>query len=552
MTKQGTKKSIRKVKDMGKVLSLEFSNKYIKMLDGSRSGNSLTVNKSILLEVEKGCIDDGKVIDIDSVINTVNEAISKNNIRAKKAIFTIHTNSTVTRNIELPVLKSKSDTMSMIKSELSQLMPVDLNQYKLIYKKTESVNADGAEKGKYIVYGLPTYMFEQYMLLAEKLKLELIAFELAFNTLDKIYDKKLFINNNPLKSGVVSAFLDIGYDSLTFSVVNNGKNDFSRTSQNGIKDIVKNFGAVHYLSDEEALKEIEKISLMPDDISEISKLNIVEENINIWIDELSRYIRYYNSVNKEKQIEKIYLYGIYSNIKGLPEYIESHINIETVLITSLSNTVFRDKDNESITTYFTTALSLHMDKKDVNFLTDAKKQRKSTFSRRIALLGVSTAAVLAFALAAYTYYIEKTALEKDIAVYDAFINNEDNIKLNSEAIALKKKTELMEKYMGEVTKLQTAIKNEDAVNIIIFEQLSAAIPLGTKINSMSADIDTIKLQCSSATRQETAQFEKNLKEIEFIDNVYIPAIVDGTEGSSSNYSYTVVCDLKDVISYEAE
>ena len=537
---------------MGKVLSLEFSNKYIKMLDGSRSGNSLTVNKSILLEVEKGCIDDGKVIDIDSVINTVNEAISKNNIKARNAIFTIHTNSTVTRNIELPVLKSKSDTMSMIKSELSQLMPVDLNQYKLIYKKTESVFTDGAEKGKYIVYGLPTYMFEQYVLLAEKLKLELIAFELAFNTLDKIYDKKLFINNNPLKSGVVSAFLDIGYDSLTFSVVNNGKNDFSRTSQNGIKDIVKNLGAVHYLSDEEALKEIEKISLLSDDISEISKLNIVEENINIWIDELSRYIRYYNSVNKEKQIEKIYLYGIYSNIKGLPEYIESHINIETVLITLLSNTVFRDKDNESITTYFTTALSLHMDKKDVNFLTDVKKQRKSTFSRRVALLGISTAAVLALALAAYTYYMEKTSLEKDIAVYEAFLNNEDNIRLNNESNALKNKTALMEKYLGEVTKLQTAIKNEDAVTTLIFRQVAAAVPFGTQINAMNVNIDNIQLQCTSVSREEAAQFEKNLNEIEYIDNVYIPAIVEGTEGGSQAFSYSVACNLKDVIINEAE
>jgi type IV pilus assembly protein PilM len=552
MTKQGTKKSIRKVKDMGKVLSLEFSNKYIKMLDGSRSGNSITVNKSILLEVEKGCIDDGKIIDIDSVINTVNEAISKNSIKSRNAIFTIHTNSTVTRNIELPVLKSKSDTMAMIKSELSQLMPVDLNQYKLIYKKTESVFTDGAEKGKYIVYGLPTYMFEQYVLLAEKLKLELIAFELAFNTLDKIYDKKLFINNNPLKSGVVSAFLDIGYDSLTFSVVNNGKNDFSRTSQNGIKDIVKNLGAVHYLSDEEALQEIEKISLLSDDISEISKLNIVEENINIWIDELSRYIRYYNSVNKEKQIEKIYLYGIYSNIKGLPEYIESHINIETVLITLLSNTVFRDKDNESITTYFTTALSLHMDKKDVNFLTDVKKQRKSTFSRRVALLGISTAAVLALALAAYTYYMEKTSLEKDIAVYEAFLNNEDNIRLNNESNALKNKTALMEKYLGEVTKLQTAIKNEDAVTTLIFRQVAAAVPFGTQINAMNVNIDNIQLQCTSVSREEAAQFEKNLNEIDYIDNVYIPTIVEVNEGGGQTYSYSVVCNLKDVITNEAE
>jgi type IV pilus assembly protein PilM len=552
MTKQGTKKSIRKVKDMGKVLSLEFSNKYIKMLDGSRSGNSITVNKSILLEVEKGCIDDGKIIDIDSVINTVNEAISKNSIKSRNAIFTIHTNSTVTRNIELPVLKSKSDTMAMIKSELSQLMPVDLNQYKLIYKKTESVFTDGAEKGKYIVYGLPTYMFEQYVLLAEKLKLELIAFELAFNTLDKIYDKKLFINNNPLKSGVVSAFLDIGYDSLTFSVVNNGKNDFSRTSQNGIKDIVKNLGAVHYLSDEEALQEIEKISLLSDDISEISKLNIVEENINIWIDELSRYIRYYNSVNKEKQIEKIYLYGIYSNIKGLPEYIESHINIETVLITLLSNTVFRDKDNESITTYFTTALSLHMDKKDVNFLTDVKKQRKSTFSRRVALLGISTAAVLALALAAYTYYMEKTSLEKDIAVYEAFLNNEDNIRLNNESNALKNKTALMEKYLGEVTKLQTAIKNEDAVTTLIFRQVAAAVPFGTQINAMNVNIDNIQLQCTSVSREEAAQFEKNLNEIDYIDNVYIPTIVEVNDGGGQTYSYSVVCNLKDVITNEAE
>ncbi|HCS10009.1 MAG TPA: hypothetical protein DIV40_01005, partial [Clostridiales bacterium] len=267
----------------------------------------------------------------------------------------------------------------------------------------------------------------------------------------------------------------------------------------------------------------------------------------------SKLIRYYNSVNKENQIDNIYLYGIYSNIKGLSEYIESHININTVMIDSLSNVVFKEKDkDDNITTFFITALAMHMDKKDVNFLTDVKKQRKSTFSRRVVLLAVSTVAILAFGLFVYTYYIEKTSLERDIATFDEFISNEENIKLNEKAITLNNKSLLLEEYMKEVEKLQTAIKNEDAVNILIFEQLSAAIPLGTKINSMSADVDTIQLQCSSATRQETAQFEKNLKTIEFIDNVYIPAIVDGTEGSSSNYSYTVVCDLKDVISYEAE
>ena len=538
---------------MGRVLSLEFGNRNIKLLDGSKSGNSLTIYKSILIDVVPGSIDDGKIIDMDSVVGTINQSLNENNIRLKNAIFTVSTNSTVTRNIELPVLKSKSETMSMIKNELGQLMPVDLNQYKLIYKKTDSTNTDGTELGKYIVYGLPGSMYEQYIELAAKLKLELIALDLSYNCLDKIAEKKLSINGSNLKSGTASAFIEINYGSITFSVVNSGKNDFSRTYSNGLSDIVKSFGTVFNLSSEEALNEIEKISLSENyEInSDTAKYNIVEENVNMWIDEISRYTRYYNSANKEKQINKIYLYGRYSNIKGLPEYIESRINIDTDLIDSVSNISFKN-GNENITSYFNTILSLYIDKKDISFLSDVKKQRKSSFNKGVAVFAVSTAAVLALALYGYTYYIEKTSLLNDIATYDAFLNNEENIRINNEAIALRNKTQLLEKYKSEVEKLQVAIKNEDAVNSLIFRQVAEAVPIDTQINSMSVDIKSIQLQCSSVSREEAAQFEKNLKEIEYIENVYIPAVVDGAEGGGAVYAYSVVCDLKDVITYEAE
>ena len=269
-------------------------------------------------------------------------------------------------------------------------------------------------------------------------------------------------------------------------------------------------------------------------------------------DEISRYIRYYNSANKEKQIEKIYLYGKHSNIKGLPEYIESRINIDTDLIDSVSDISFKEGKNDNIISYFNTILSLYIDKKDINFLSDVKKQRKSSFSKGIVIFAVSTVAVLALALYGYTYYIEKKGLENDIATYDAFLNNEENIRTNNEAIALRNKAQLLEKYKNEVEKLQTAIDNEDAVTSLVFRQVAEAVPLGTQINSMSVDIKSIQLQCTSVSREEAAQFEKNLKGIEYIENVYIPAVVDGAEVGSAVYSYSVVCDLKDVITYEAE
>ena len=533
---------------MAKVLSLEFNNRNIKLLEGSKKGNRLTIYKNILLDIAPGNIDDGNIINMDNVVYTIFQSIRKNKIKVKKAIFTVNTNSTISRNIELPILKSKSETMSMIKNELGQLMPIDLNQYKLIYKRLDRIVVDGVDKGKYMVYGIPLEMYKQYIELAEFLKLNLLALDLSFNCLDKIVEKEISINKDPLRTDTGIAFIEIGYDNITFSVVNNGKNDFTRISTNGLDDIVKNFSTVFDLNYEEALDEIEKISLL--EVYESPKYNIFEENINIWMDELSRYIRYYNSTNKERQIDKIFLYGNHSNIEGLPEYIELGLHIKTELINSVSNVKISEKAN--IPVYFSTLLSQHIDKNDINFLSEVKKRRKSKFSKGVALFAVSIAVVLSLAFCGYTYYIEKTSLEKNIASLDAFINKEENINLNEEAISLRNKTLLMEKYIEEVENLQRAIQNENAVNTFIFEQIAKAIPYQTNLKTIFIDNGRIQIQCTSLSREEVAQFEKNLKSIEFIDNVYIPSITDKADGESNAYTYSIVCSMKEVIVNEAE
>jgi len=158
---------------MGRILSVEIKNRNIKILDGLRKGSSITVYKSLLLDLEPGSIDDGKIIDIDSVVHIIDSALKENNIKTKNAIFIINTNATITRNMELPLLKSNSETFLMVKNELSQLLPVDIEQYKIVYKKTDTVTIDGVVKGLYIVYGLPIAIYEQYIELSERLKVYL-------------------------------------------------------------------------------------------------------------------------------------------------------------------------------------------------------------------------------------------------------------------------------------------------------------------------------------------------------------------------------------------
>lgn len=541
---------------MGRILSVEIKNKNIKILEGSRSGSTVSIYKSLLVDVELGSIDDGNIMDMDSIVGVITRALTENSIKTKKAIFIINTNSTITRSMDLPLLKSKSETMSMVNNELDQLLSVDLNQYKLVYKKIENITVEGIEKGRFMVYGLPANIYNEYLQLAERLKLDLTAIDLASNCLDKIAEHNITINKETLKSGEAYAFIDIGYSYITFSVVSDGKDVFTRTSQNGVNDLVKNYSTVFNLSKEDARNEILSLSLSDNDENNMSttKASVLEDNISMWVDEFNRYIRYYNSNNKEKQIHKIYVYGTYSRIAGLESYFERNFNLKTELINELSNVQIKTnaKSEFDIKFYFNAILSIYIGKKDINFLSDKKNKHKSNFNAGVVVMAIASVAILTVSYYGYSYFVEKTALERDIAALDKYLTDEENINLNNEAIQVKANAEHLQTYIEEVFKLQTAIKNEDAVNTIIFEQVAATLPGGTKVNSMTVDKTSIQLQCSSATRQEVAQFEKNLKAIEFIDKVYIPAVVDSAEGSNTTYSYSVVCDIKDVIVNETE
>lgn len=539
---------------MAKILSIEIDNRNVKILEGAKKGSSIIVHKSIFLDLQPNSIDDGKITDMDSVTGAIQKALISNKIKTKNAILTINSNSIITRIIELPILKNRTQTISMIKNELEQLLSVDLNEYKLIYKTVEKTEVE-VQNGKYIVYGLPINIYNDYIELALKLKLEMIALDLSFNSLDKILDNKIIINGGGLKSTSATAFIDFGYNNISFSIVNNGKSDFSRTSSNGINDIVRSLVTVYNLTQEMALTSIGELSLLdePEDISGISKMNIAEDSIGLWIDEFNRYIRYYNSNNKDRQIEKIFIFGSFANIDGLGQYLESHLNIEVEEIKKVSGIILKDNISDfDIKKYFNTLLSLYISKKDVNFLTDKNKEHKSKYNVGLFVMVVTVVVALTAAYNLYSYMVKQTSLEKELQTMNQFMESEENIKQNSESENLKNKAMLLEKYKQEVGKLGKSISDQDAITTIMFEEVAKAVPFGTKINSMAIDKQSLQLQCSSSSKLEVAQLEKNLKSIEFINYVYIPAVVEGADDTKSSYSYSVVCEVKDVSANEAE
>lgn len=290
---------------MAKILSIEIDNKNIRILEGSRFFNSAKINKAIIFDSRENSIDDGKITDLDACVFAIKQALQKNKIKTRKATIIINNKNIIIRTLKLPYLKNKTEANMLINNELEHLMTIDIDLYKIVYIQKQNSNTEKGKVSNYIVYGISHDLLNQYMELSKKLNLELIHFDLSFRALEKLYTRKLKLNKNETIDITSStAFVDINYDTITFSIIGSGVVEFSRTYESGVKDVINNYSTIMSTDEKTALEDIFNLSLDTDIKANVLKQNIIQESITEWIDDFNRYIRYFDSNNKENPIKK--------------------------------------------------------------------------------------------------------------------------------------------------------------------------------------------------------------------------------------------------------
>ena len=65
--------------------------------------------------------------------------------------------------------------------------------------------------------------------------------------------------------------------------------------------------------------------------------DIAKAQVRNWIHEIERLFNYYKSTGQGNKIDKIYIYGGSSNLKGIETFIKDALNLPVIKIQSLSN-----------------------------------------------------------------------------------------------------------------------------------------------------------------------------------------------------------------------
>jgi type IV pilus assembly protein PilM len=536
---------------MAKQLSIDIGSKNIKIIEGKKERGGLRIDRAILESTPYQSSHEGNIDNYDDIKNILDKTIKSNNIKTNNLVFNISTTSLITRSLELPILKGREETVQMIKYELEQYMPVVLSDYKIVYRIIDTFEKEGLKKADYLVYAVPNNLISDYIRLSKDLKLRLNAINLSFNSIENIFSPNRVISDIKIKKDKSYYVIELGHKMLVFNVIKNGKNIFSRIINQGGEDIDLGIVNLFEIDKENAVSSKHKLSNLDDSdvFTEEEKFinNIVRTNVNGWISEIRKLIQFYNSKSKNEEFECMFLYGGSSNIKNIEAYFEASFNIDTRKVKGIKQIRLVEKKLNlgffKTSDYLNAVAGLYQKKEDINLLSDLIEQKR----KRLKKVAGSTLVIGLFVLSGLFYFLSTSnriaTVEDKIAQANSILENDVYKQKLEELEDLKTSIAVLQEYRDNLGILNRSIISQDFIDVDILNSIADNIPIDVEISNLMISNTNISFDASSSSRPSVAQLEKNLKDIDFISEVYIPGININLDEEVEVFNFSVNCTL---------
>ncbi|KEH98649.1 type IV pilus assembly protein PilM [Clostridium massiliodielmoense] len=348
-----------------KVISFDIGNRNIKLVEGKCEGDKVIVTNMDSIETPRNAINDGNIIDVNLIAESIRKLLDKVATKTKNVVFTSQSTSIITRTVEIPWAKEK-DMKSMIKYDIEQYLPIDLEEYIIKHKVIEEFQKEEVKMVRANVVVYPKKMAKMYWNLVKDLELKPIVLEVSLSAMEKVLSSKdsVTINEKEYIREDTIAIVDIGSDEIEMNIISNGNLEFTRVLMGGGSYIDSSISSELSL-DMDVAEEKKKIfgNLIEENLSgEKQIVNEVMKNvIDRWNSEILRMLEYFKNKNKDKQIKKIYIHGGTSHISGLCEYMKNSLGMPVEVIKSIS-TISLDKkiQDKDITNYINAIGSIIM------------------------------------------------------------------------------------------------------------------------------------------------------------------------------------------------
>lgn len=504
---------------MGKILSVYFTNESAKVCELKKSGQNVTVLKAFEVPLPSGAVEDGNIVDVETIATALYAAFKNNKIKRGKIAFVIASRRIANKEILVPYLKNQNKIAEIVAANAEDYFPMNnLEDYILKHTVLDTVENEEGKLLSVLVMAFQKEMVDGYYQLASMMKMQVETIDYYGNSVYQLLRKQL--------SQGTMLTLQMDRDMTYVSIMKDKAQLFKRPIPYGSDTMIKNLAEYKRMSEEEAeavLTDARKrdILLEPEEFSEL---------VRVLSSSISRVVEFHTSRNPQTVIEGVTLLGTGIKFEGFAEELSSELGIDVTVIENLNGVkIHKPKktglDYRGILDYIPNlgVLFAPLDLK----VEEEKKTSYAIYIVLMVLAALCTGAVTVFMLWQMELLKEeKQALEKKL---EGLAGAEATYYAYEDA---KNEYETIKSYY-ESTKNPTEMLYQ---MILDFEQI---MPESVGIVDISVKDGSVEMTGISDGKDSLAKFVIELKKLPYVTNVRVEDVLDMSNelgGVTSNFN----------------
>jgi len=318
-------------------VALDIGSSSIKLIQMVMGKQSWQIQKIGIKKLPPEAIVDGSIIDSIAVINTIKEVLKEQNINTKQAVSALTGHYVIIKKVTFPAA-TEDELAESIQWEAEQYIPFPVTEVNLDFQILGS-ETEGRGQMDVMLVAVKKDVISDYTSVLREAGLSPVVIDVDAFALENMMEI-----NYPVVSGEMIAVVNVGASITSLTVIVDGVTAFTRSIPMGGNQFTEEIQRVLGISfsDAEALKisggGAEKEAEMAPAIA------LVTNNL---VMDVKRSLDFFLAGGHDLNVNKIYISGGGSNIRGFKEHMQEKTSIPVEFVDPFRNVDLAVKDKSA-------------------------------------------------------------------------------------------------------------------------------------------------------------------------------------------------------------
>lgn len=315
----------------GRMLGIDLGTTSVKVLEFSRSGRSLVVERYGYEPLTPGVIIDHKIKDVEAVATSVRRAIKKSGSKAKRASVCVPSGNVITKLISIQSDLDERELESVVEMEADRVVPYSLDEVNIDFMPLGKSASNPGEDDVQIVVCRKTVVEDLVTVLGE-VDIEPAIIDVDTFTLSRVHG---LVNQGLVGAGArrTCALIDFGSNASRFMVFHNNQLVYNRDTAFGGRQLIDGINQKYGMPHDEAM-----IALRKGDLPDSFKSEVMKPYVKSLVQEVLRSLQFFYSSSTYNSINELLITGGCAQIGNIEKIIEKRIEIPTAILNPFAST----------------------------------------------------------------------------------------------------------------------------------------------------------------------------------------------------------------------